>query len=198
MPRREQRGPAQSAIAAIADPFNAVRKTQATSVSLSERHRADRLDAPPNPGNGWPRPLPHSVNWRIVTFRLGGMLLCASGHCGPSPPPSPNHRAQRRDARPISTVQQQDVYSDCAMIRAEIDGNNQKAQELANEQGMKVAQNVAAGVVGLVIWPVWFGMDFKGAAGQDAANLQARQEYLDSVGGPALRAGISTAASSLR
>jgi hypothetical protein len=83
-----------------------------------------------------------------------------------------------RDPQLVSTVQPQDAYSDCAMIRAEIDGNNQKAQELANEQGMKVAQNVAAGVVGLVIWPVWFGMDFKGAAGQDAANLQARQEYL--------------------
>ena len=83
-----------------------------------------------------------------------------------------------RDAQMISTVQQQDAYSDCAMIRAEINANNQKAQQLANEQGMKVAQNVAAGVVGLVIWPVWFGMDFKGAAGQDAANLQARQEYL--------------------
>jgi hypothetical protein len=83
-----------------------------------------------------------------------------------------------RDAQPISTVQQQDAYSDCTMIRAEIDANNQKAQQLANEQGMKVAQNVAAGVVGLVIWPVWFGMDLKGAAGQDAANLQARQEYL--------------------
>jgi hypothetical protein len=83
-----------------------------------------------------------------------------------------------RDAQMISTVQQQDAYSDCTMIRAEIAANNQKAQQLANEQGMKVAQNVAAGVVGLVIWPVWFGMDFKGAAGQDAANLQARQEYL--------------------
>jgi hypothetical protein len=83
-----------------------------------------------------------------------------------------------RDAQPISTVQQEDAYSDCAIIRAEIDANNQKAQQLANEQGMKVAQNVAAGVVDLVIWPVWFGMDFKGAAGQDAANLQARQQYL--------------------
>ena len=83
-----------------------------------------------------------------------------------------------RDPQPIQTVQQQDTYADCAMIRAEINANNQKAQELANEQGMKVAQNVAAGVVGLVIWPVWFGMDFKGAAGMDAANLQARQEYL--------------------
>jgi hypothetical protein len=83
-----------------------------------------------------------------------------------------------RDAQMISTVQQQDAYSDCTMVRAEIEANNQKAQQLANEQGMKVAQNVAAGVVGLVIWPVWFGMDFKGAAGQDAANLRSRQEFL--------------------
>jgi len=29
-------------------------------------------------------------------------------------------------------------------------------------------------VVGLVIWPVWFGMDWKGAAAKDAAALQAR------------------------
>ena len=25
----------------------------------------------------------------------------------------------------------------------------------------KVAQNVAAGVAGLVVWPLWFAMDFK-------------------------------------
>ena len=48
----------------------------------------------------------------------------------------------------------------------------------ADEQGLKVAQNVAAGVVGLVIWPVWFGMDFKGAASKEVAALQARQQYL--------------------
>jgi len=35
-----------------------------------------------------------------------------------------------------------------------------------------------AGVVGLIIWPVWFGMDFKDAAGKDLAALQARQQYL--------------------
>ena len=64
------------------------------------------------------------------------------------------------------------------MIRAEIEANNQKAKQLADEQGLKVAQNVAAGIVGVVIWPVWFGMDFKGAAAQDVAALQARQEYL--------------------
>lgn len=58
------------------------------------------------------------------------------------------------DAQPIQTVQQQDAYSDCTMIRAEIEANNQKAQQLANEQGMQVAQNVAAGLVGLSLRPI--------------------------------------------
>jgi hypothetical protein len=86
-----------------------------------------------------------------------------------------------RDPAPVASVQAQDVYSDCTMIRAEIAANNAKAKELADEQGMKTAQNVAAGVVGIVIWPVWFGMDFKGAAAKDAAALQARQEYLTTL-----------------
>jgi hypothetical protein len=86
-----------------------------------------------------------------------------------------------RDPQPIASVQPQDVYSDCTMIRAEIEANNQKTQQLANEQGWKVAQNVGAGVVGLVIWPVWFGMDFKDAAGKEAAALQARQQYLTTL-----------------
>jgi cell division septation protein DedD len=83
-----------------------------------------------------------------------------------------------RDPQPIATVQMQDQYADCTMIRAEIEANNAKVTQLANEQGWKVAQNVGAGVVGLVIWPVWFGMDFKDAAGKDAAALEARQKYL--------------------
>ncbi len=67
------------------------------------------------------------------------------------------------------------------MIRAEIEANNQKSTQIANEQGWKVAQNVGAGVVGLVIWPVWFGMDFKDAAGKEAAALQARQQFLTTL-----------------
>lgn len=86
-----------------------------------------------------------------------------------------------RDAAQIASVQPQDAYSNCTMIRAEIEANNVRANQLANEQGLKVAQNVAAGVVGLVIWPIWFGMDFKGAAGQDIANLQARQQFLTTL-----------------
>ena len=83
-----------------------------------------------------------------------------------------------RDPAPVASVQPQDVYADCTMIRAEIEANNAKAAELANEQGWKTAQNVTTGLVGLVIWPVWFGMDWKGAAAKDAAALQARQQYL--------------------
>jgi hypothetical protein len=75
----------------------------------------------------------------------------------------------------------QDAYSDCTMIRAEIEGNNQKAKQLADEQGLKTAQNVAAGVVGVVIWPVWFAMDSKGAAGTEAAALLSRQQYLTTL-----------------
>jgi hypothetical protein len=37
------------------------------------------------------------------------------------------------------------------------------------------------GVVGLVIWPIWFGMGFKDAAGKEAAALQARQQYLTTL-----------------
>src|SRR4249919_1211176 len=83
-----------------------------------------------------------------------------------------------RDPQPLATVQPQDAYADCTMIQAEIQANNVKVKELADEQGLKVAQNVVAGVVGLVIWPVWFAMDAKGAASKDVAALQARQQYL--------------------
>ena len=86
-----------------------------------------------------------------------------------------------RDPQPIATVQVQDAYSDCTMIRAEIEANNAKVKQIANEQGWKVAQNIGAGVVGLVLWPVWFGMDFKDAAGKEAAALQARQQYLTTL-----------------
>jgi hypothetical protein len=83
-----------------------------------------------------------------------------------------------RDPHPVAVIQPQDQYSDCAMIRAEIDANNEQAKKLADENGMKVAQNVTAGVVGIVVWPVWFAMDAKGAAGTEADALKSRQEFL--------------------
>jgi hypothetical protein len=74
-----------------------------------------------------------------------------------------------------------DANASCAMITAEIQANNIKVQELAGEEGAKVAQNVAAGVGGLLIPVLWFGMDFKGAASKEVAALQARQQYLTTL-----------------
>jgi hypothetical protein len=67
------------------------------------------------------------------------------------------------------------------MIRSEIEGNNIKIQELADERGLKTAQNVAAGLAGFVVPVIWFGMDWKGAADKDGAALQARQQYLTTL-----------------
>jgi hypothetical protein len=67
---------------------------------------------------------------------------------------------------------------DCAAILAEVQANNQKVQQLASDQGWKVAQNVAAGVAGFVVPVLWFGMDWQGSASKEAQALQARQQYL--------------------
>src|SRR6516225_7443595 len=72
-----------------------------------------------------------------------------------------------RAPQPVAVVQPQDRYADCPAIFAEVQTNNKKIQDLAGEQGGKVAQNVAAGVVGIVIWPMWFAMDFQGTAGKE-------------------------------
>jgi hypothetical protein len=37
---------------------------------------------------------------------------------------------------------------------------------------------VAAGVAGLLICPLWFAMDFQGAAYKETAALQSRQNYV--------------------
>jgi hypothetical protein len=49
---------------------------------------------------------------------------------------------------------------------------------VGSEQGEKLAQNIAAGVAGLIIWPLWFAMDFQGAATKEIAALEARNAYL--------------------
>ena len=77
-----------------------------------------------------------------------------------------------RSPQPVAVVQPQDQFTDCAAIRAEVEANNRRVQELASEEGLKTTQNVAAGVAGLFIPVLWFGMDFQGAASKEAAALQ--------------------------
>jgi hypothetical protein len=83
-----------------------------------------------------------------------------------------------RAPAPVSVVQAQDRYMDCAAITIEVQTNNAKVQQLASDKGLKTAQNVAAGVAGLVIPVLWFGMDFQGTADAEIQALQARQQYL--------------------
>ena len=78
----------------------------------------------------------------------------------------------------VPIVQPTDQVASCDQIMAEINANNQRMSDLAGEEGMKVTQNVAAGVVGIFIWPVWFGMDFQDAAGKEGKALSQRNEYL--------------------
>jgi len=86
-----------------------------------------------------------------------------------------------RTPQPVAVVQPQDQMMDCTAIYAEIQANNGRVQQLAKDNGWKVAQNVAAGVGGLVIWPLWFAMDFQGTADKEAQALQARQQYLGAL-----------------
>jgi len=88
-----------------------------------------------------------------------------------------------RAPQQIAVVQPQDSSLDCTAIIAETTSNNQRITALATESSNKVAQNVAAGVAGLLIWPLWFAMDFQGAASKDTAALQSRQQYLATLAG---------------
>jgi hypothetical protein len=96
-----------------------------------------------------------------------------------------------RDPAPVATVQITDASATCAMIVAEIEANNIKVKELADEQGIKVGQNVAAGVAGVLFFPMWFAMDFKGAASKEVAALQARQQYLTTLANERCAPGAS-------
>lgn len=90
----------------------------------------------------------------------------------------------------VQVVKAEDNQLTCDQIGAEIQSNNQRITQLAEEQGWKVAQNVAAGVAGLVIWPLWFAMDFQDAAGKEAQSLSQRSSYLAETAGKRGCAGI--------
>jgi hypothetical protein len=62
-----------------------------------------------------------------------------------------------RALAPVQTVQAKDTTMDCNAINGEVAANTAHQAELGNEKGGKVAQNVAAGVAGLFIWPLWGG-----------------------------------------
>lgn len=121
---------------------------------------------------------------RLATALITGLALSA---CAGRPP------------APVAVVQPADAALDCSGIMAEVQANDGKITQLGRDEGAKVAQNVAAGVAGLFIWPLWFAMDFQGTAGKEISALQSRQTYLATLAGqkgcagsPAARANVSS------
>jgi hypothetical protein len=83
-----------------------------------------------------------------------------------------------REPAPVQVVKADDQQLACYQIEAELEANNRQMVELSGEESGKVAQNIAAGVAGLLIWPLWFAMDFQDAAGKEGEALAARNRYL--------------------
>ncbi len=83
-----------------------------------------------------------------------------------------------RSPAPVAVVQPTDRYMDCTAILTEVQANNEKVKQLASDKGLKTTQNVAAGVAGIFIPVLWFGMDFQGTADTEITALQSRQQYL--------------------
>ena len=83
-----------------------------------------------------------------------------------------------RAPAPVAVVQPTDRFMDCTAILAEVQANNEKVKQLAADKGLKTTQNVAAGVAGIFIPILWFGMDFQGTADTEITALQSRQQYL--------------------
>src|SRR6185312_13875082 len=86
-----------------------------------------------------------------------------------------------RDPHPIAVVQPQDAQKRLRHDPRRDRGQQPASRKARRENHAKIAQNVAAGVVGVVVWPVWFAMDAKGAAGTEMDALKARQQYLVSL-----------------
>ena len=105
----------------------------------------------------------------VLRIVAAALLAAAGGVC------------MGRAPQPVAVIQPQDQFMDCTAIYAEIQANNAKVQQLAKDNGWKVAQNVAAGVGGVFIWPLWFAMDFQGTADKEATALQSRQQYLGAL-----------------
>ena len=86
-----------------------------------------------------------------------------------------------RTPTPVAAVQASDNALTCFQIESEIRANTDKIVELSGEESAKMAQNIAAGVAGLFLWPMWFAMDFQDAAGKEGQALATRNAYLSNL-----------------
>lgn len=102
-----------------------------------------------------------------------------------------------RAPAPVPVVQAVDDTMACDAIRSEVAANNQRIADLGSERGAKVAQNIAAGIGGILFILPFFLMDFQDAAGIDERALKSRNDYLATLA-RARCSGTQTAGQSAR
>lgn len=86
-----------------------------------------------------------------------------------------------RSANPIATREVGDNKMECEEILAEMSELDRKARRLMGEQSAKTGKNVAWGVAGLFIWPLWLAMDLSDAERQEAVAMQDRYSHLQRI-----------------
>ena len=66
----------------------------------------------------------------------------------------------------------------CQTINNEMSMNSSKIASLSAEQSSTTGSNIAVGIGGLFLWPVWFALDLKGAAATEKASYEQRNNNL--------------------
>jgi hypothetical protein len=87
-----------------------------------------------------------------------------------------------RDAKPIPVMNAYDRDLSCEQIQAEIQNNETKASQLADERNSSRNANIAIGTVGaLLFWPALFALDLSDAERVEIDALHQRNMHLASL-----------------
>lgn len=87
-----------------------------------------------------------------------------------------------RDAKPVAVMTAYDRDLSCEQIQAEIQNNETKARQLAEERNSSRNANIAVGAVGvLLFWPALFALDLSDAERVEIDALHQRNMHLASL-----------------
>lgn len=86
-----------------------------------------------------------------------------------------------RSANPISVRDSADKEMSCVDIEDEMNELDRKARRLIGEESEKMGKNVALGVGGLFVFPLWFFMDLSDAERVEAQAMEDRMAHLKRV-----------------
>lgn len=85
-----------------------------------------------------------------------------------------------RAAHPVAINQYGDQGKSCSALNLEISMIENNVQQLI-PQTDKTGRNVAFGVAGLFVWPLWLFMDLSTAEKQELHALRARHDHLINI-----------------